>query len=161
MGSDVFVNGPWLCIGEPDYEAPKRAFEQMVQAYVPEFKFGMMSAEVSRALDALTAEQAAEIRDCFDIDGPWAFPDDYLSDNIQHMLFVIGSFSDYMNPKHSCAWSQKFSNGARWYVAAGESHGSYGSDVAWEMIYCNSKWFRMTGWKEPHHFNLTPKEVEE
>tara|TARA_R100001510_G_scaffold21411_1_gene18721 strand:- start:1244 stop:1741 length:498 start_codon:yes stop_codon:yes gene_type:complete len=164
MGSDVFVNGPWLCIGEPDYEAPKRAFEKMMQRYFPEYEFGHMD-DIAKDFQYLTDHETPELFDDLGFGWTREFHDFRLPDGSGYdveeaagqMESIIDSFPETMTEWRATS-KHRFANGAVMFLAAGEDYGSYGNAVADDMSNCENRWFPMTGWKPASAFNLTPKE---
>ena len=163
MGSSLCTNGPWFRAGEPDYEAPKRAFEEMMQRRFPEYKFG--GSEEIEGLDRRWPEK--EAKPFFDeLDMGWnSYVEDFrihdggydMMEAVGRMESIIQSFPHYMSDSRaSIEWT--FANGAVMFLAAGEDYGRYGNEVADEANCCDNRWFRMTGWKPASAFNLTPKE---
>jgi|TARA_R100000482_G_scaffold13204_1_gene3933 hypothetical protein len=167
MGSSLCTNGPWFCIGEPDYEAPKRAFEKMMQHHFPEYEFG--GSEEIEELDREWSEgEATSLFDDLDM-GWYRHVNDFRIHNssgydmmgaVEQMESIIQSFPYYMSDNRATL-EQRFANGAVMFLAAGEDYGSYGQEVADESNNCDNRWFLMTGWEPASAFNLTPKEVEE
>lgn len=166
MGSSLCINGPWFCIGEPDYEAPKHAFEKMMQHHFPEYEFG--GSEETEGLDRLwSEEEATPLFDDLDM-GWYRHVRDFrirdgtvydMMEAVGQMEGIIQSFPHYMSGNRATLM-QTFANGARFFIAAGEDYGSYGQEVADEANECGNRWFLMTGWKPASAFNLTPKEDE-
>ena len=166
MGSTLCTNGPWFCIGEPDYEAPKRAFEKMMQHHFPDYEFG--ESEHTEGLDRRWPEKEADLL-FNELDMGWhRYVGDFrihdggydMMEAVGQMEGIIQSFPHYMSDSRASFW-RKFANDARIFIAAGEDYGRYGNEVADEANCCDNRWFRMTGWKPASAFNLTPKEVEE
>lgn len=165
MGSSLCTNGPWFCIGEPDYEAPKRAFEKMVQRYVPEYVFAAWDIEEMEQLLCMSEEEATPLFN--DLDMGWHLTLNRFRCNggydmqraVEEMGGIIQSFPHYMSDNRATL-EQRFANGAVMFLAAGEDYGSFGQEVADESLECDNRWFLMTGWKPASAFNLTPKEDE-
>ena len=168
MGSTLCTAGPFFINGKPDYDAPKRAVVDALRSLGitninsgEPWKWGDECYDIGTTnegeyleFDEWTEDMVNKFRDAIrDLHDQRYFADPM--EEFEQLVADINDFKEWAEPNgwrsYTCG---TFSNGARFFMHAGEDYGRFGEEVGEMANALYTKWFALTGWRTERYFYL-------